>query len=426
MKSSTVASSNTAPNGKSTMEDVSNTNVSKSNGLNTKSLLFKFTILSISLILVTGTSISPALPYMAKSLGVHSDSSINLLATVPQVFVLIFLLLSPSISKAIGIKKAIILGLCCIAISGIGPILSNSYWLILVSRMLLGAGMGMFNSLAITIINKFYDGKEESTMLGYRGACEQVGATIATLLVGFLLSFGWHSAFLIYMLAIPIAVLFWKVIPELSDTQETTTITASESRPQKKVSFATYFTPGTVALFLLVFVIVMVNILVLLQIPRLAIAQHIMSAQDSSVAVSLATLGGFLGGVAFGRIYGRLHGYTLPAFLLMYVIGLMVLYFASNGAMLIIGSLVAGFCAATTICGFNMIVKLVPAKAQAGANTMLLVGCNIGSFLSTYGIALSQKIMGSTATAPIAFFAIILAAIAVISTIVVKKTSVKF
>lgn len=390
------------------------------NSLQTKSLLFKFTILSISLILVTGTSISPALPYMAKSLGVQSESSINLLATVPQVFVLIFLLLSPALSKAIGIKKAIILGLCCIAISGIAPLVSNIYWLILISRMLLGAGMGMFNSLAITIINRFYDDGEESTMLGYRGACEQVGATIATLLVGFLLTFGWHMAFLIYFLAIPIAILFWKVIPELPEAEQ------SKESSRKKVSIASYFTPGTLALFLLVLVIVMVNILVLLQIPRLAIAQHIMTAQASSVAVSLATQGGFLGGVAFGRIYGKLHGYTLPAFLVMYVIGLMILYFAANSAMLIFGSLVAGFCAATTICGFNMIVKLVPSSAQAGANTLLLVGCNIGSFLSTYGIALSQNVMGHTATAPIAFFAIILMVIAVVSTVIVAKTKVKF
>ncbi|MFT9232263.1 MAG: hypothetical protein ABF515_06465, partial [Bifidobacterium sp.] len=112
--------------------------------------------------------------------------------------------------------------------------------------------------------------------------------------------------------------------------------------------------------------------------------------------------------------------------LMLYVVGLMMLYFASNPAMLIIASFVAGFCAATTICGFNMIVQLVPAKAQAGANTMLLVGCNIGSFLSTYGIALSQKIMGDTATAPIVFFAIVLAVFAVVSAVIVRKTKVRF
>lgn len=157
--------------------------------LNTKSILFKFTILSVSLILVTGTSVSPALPLMGKDLGV-SQTGINLVGTIPQAFVLIFLLLSPMISKKIGIKKSILLGLACIAVSGLGPILSSNYWLILVSRMLLGSGMGMFNSLVITIINRFYNGDEESKMLGYRGACEQVGATVATLLVGFLLSFG--------------------------------------------------------------------------------------------------------------------------------------------------------------------------------------------------------------------------------------------
>jgi MFS family permease len=386
--------------------------------LNTKSILFKFTILSVSLILVTGTSVSPALPLMGKDLGV-SQTGINLVGTIPQAFVLIFLLLSPMISKKIGIKKSILLGLACIAVSGLGPILSSNYWLILVSRMLLGSGMGMFNSLVITIINRFYNGDEESKMLGYRGACEQVGATVATLLVGFLLSFGWHSAFFIYLLAIPIALLFWKVVPELPEPKE------SDSA-EKRSGLSAVFTPGTLSLFFLVFVIVMVNILVLLQIPRLAIARNIMTAQQSSIAVSLATLGGFLGGVAFGWIYGKLRGYTLPLFLVMYVGGLLLLFVASNSVMLIGASLVAGFCAATTICAFNMIVKLVPAQAQASANTLLLVGCNIGSFLTAYGIAFSQKVLGNTATAPVLFFAIVLAVIAVVSFFIVRATKVKF
>jgi len=389
----------------------------KPESINPDRLLFRFTILSISLIMVTGSSISPALPYMAKDLSGTSESMINLLATAPQATVLLFLLLSPFISNKIGIKKSILIGLSLIALSGIAPLFSSSYWVILASRLLLGVGIGMFNSLAITIINKFYSGEDQSKMLGFRGGCEQIGATIATLLVGFFLSFSWHAAFLIYLLALPIAVLFWKVIPELPH---------DESIKSDKTKSKMTFSAGPILLFIFVTLIVMTNILVMLQIPHLAMDRGIMSAKSSSWVVSLNTLGGFIGGITFGKLYTKLSKLALPFFTLVYVIGLGVLLVASNPALLAIGSIIAGFSGSTAcVSGFNMIASIVPEQSQSSANTMLLIGCNIGSFSTPYGILLAQKVLGSTSVAPITFFMVILIGIVVIGYLILRNSKIK-
>jgi len=389
----------------------------KAPGINPDRLLFRFTILSISLIMVTGSSISPALPYMAKDFSGVSESMINLLATAPQATVLLFLLLSPFISNKIGIKRTILIGLSVIGLSGIAPLFSDNYWAILASRLLLGVGIGLFNSLAITVINKFYSGEDQSKMLGFRGGCEQIGATIATLLVGFFLSFSWHAAFLIYLLALPIAILFWKVIPELPHDE----IKQSKEK-ESKMTFST----GPILLFIFVTLIVMTNILVMLQIPHLAMDRGIMSAKSSSWVVSLNTLGGFIGGITFGKLYTKLNKLSLPFFTLVYVIGLGVLLVASNSFLLAIGSLVAGFSGATAcVSGFNMIASIVPEHSQSSANTMLLIGCNIGSFSTPYGILLAQKILGNTSVAPISFFMMVLIAIVVIGYLILKNSKIK-
>lgn len=384
---------------------------------NPDSLLFRITLLSISLIMVTGSSISPALPYMAKDMPRLTESMINLLATVPQATVLIFLLLSPFASNKIGIKKTILIGLSIIAISGIGPIFSKNYWIILASRLVLGSGIGLFNSLAITVINKFYTGEDQSKMLGFRGGCEQIGATVATILVGLFLSYSWHAAFIIYLLALPIALLFWKVIPELPKDK-----VDKKSKPKGTLDLSV----GPILLFIFVTLIVMTNILVMIQIPHIAIDRGIMSSKSSSIIVSLNTLGGFIGGVVFGKLYTKLKKMALPIFVVIYIVGLMILFWSTNSVMLAAGSLIAGFSGATAcVAGFNMIASIVSDAAQSSANTMLLIGCNIGSFATPYGILLAQKVLGNTAVAPVLFFAIVLGIMAVISFVILKNQKVQ-
>lgn len=183
---------------------------------NTNSINFKAAILSISLVFGIGGSISAVLPAMQKALPNVNETGINLIATIPQAGVIVFLLLSGIFVNAMGIKKTILTGLLIMGFSGIVPIFSESYWLILISRFIFGAGIGLFNALAITIINLNFTGKEESKLLGFRGSMEGIGSTIASLLVGALVVLGWHAVFAVYFLVFIIAIYFWRFGPDIS------------------------------------------------------------------------------------------------------------------------------------------------------------------------------------------------------------------
>ena len=53
---------------------------------------------------------------------------------------------------------------------------------ILISRFLLGAGIGLFNSLAVSLIPQFYvdDEEERASMLGFQNVMSSIGAAVSS------------------------------------------------------------------------------------------------------------------------------------------------------------------------------------------------------------------------------------------------------
>lgn len=77
-----------------------------------KTWLMKLSLLSISLVLTSNTAIASALPMMLGYFNDQSASSVELLMTIPQLTVVIFIALSSLIAKTIGQKKLSYLDYC--------------------------------------------------------------------------------------------------------------------------------------------------------------------------------------------------------------------------------------------------------------------------------------------------------------------------
>lgn len=374
-----------------------------------KSLYYKLAILSISLVLVTGSSISAALPSMQASLGEISTAGINLIATIPQAGVLLFLLLSNWFVDRMGMKNTILLGLIIMGFAGIVPIFTNNYGLILFSRFFFGAGIGLYNSLAITIINLSFNGEEQSKLLGFRGSMESIGASIASILVGFLLPFGWQTTFLIYALAFPIALYFYKIVPQITIPQNNKTQT----------SFSTDYKIYLLAFIFLI--LVMVQIMIMLQIPPLVLERHITTASGASNLVALNTFSGMIGGALFGWLYQKLDKIAFPSFLLGDALGLLLMVNAHSLIIIIIATSIIGlFGTLMCVSIFNLMADITTPAEQDSANTILLIGANVGSFTTPFWIQGAQQLLGANAYSPILFCAYLLIAISFIFILIRK------
>src|SRR5699024_12495921 len=92
--------------------------------------------------------------------------------------------------------------------------------MILVSRIILGAGLGLYNSLAVSYISALYTGNTRASLMGMRNSMEAIGQTVLIFLAGILVNISWTASFSVYVLAFPIALLFALKVPEITFEKE--------------------------------------------------------------------------------------------------------------------------------------------------------------------------------------------------------------
>lgn len=178
-------------------------------------LIFKVSLLSISLFLMMAPQISSALPLMYHAFPGIDKAGVETLSTVPNFGIVIGLLISPILVRIVGQKPTIIAGLLITLATGTFPMYASAYVPILISRFLIGFGIGLFNSLAVSLIPQFYKSNEEelASMIGFQNVMGSVGAALASFMLSYLVTISWHAAFAIYFLVIPALLLFMFFVP---------------------------------------------------------------------------------------------------------------------------------------------------------------------------------------------------------------------
>ena len=159
---------------------------------NKNSFVTKLAFLSVSFMLTSAYAVQSALPQLKAALNV-TQTEAEYLATMPSFAVMIFVVLSPMLQEWFHIsdKKMIMAGVLIVGAMGVIPFFGiKSYPVILGSRLLLGAGYGLYNSQAISVISAWYEGGTRAQMLGWRAAAEQIGQATTLFIAGVLLTVG--------------------------------------------------------------------------------------------------------------------------------------------------------------------------------------------------------------------------------------------
>lgn len=354
----------------------------------------KVAFLGISFMLTSAYAINGALPQMTKSLGV-SATEVQALATTPSIVVTVFVLLSSFIAAKLGDKKTIILGMLLVGFAGIVPFFVSSYVAILVSRMVLGAGFGIFNSLAVSMIAVMYQGQTRATMLGWRAAVEQIGQAVLTFVAGLLLNFGWHTTFLVYLLAFPILYLFYVRVPD------TTEMLAEAEEKQGKAAKKSLEGPkkiSPVVWILTLFAAFLVIDYMAIQLSFPFMAQSLgVNGMVVSTILSFMLVAAMVGGIVYGTIQKLFGRFTLQVGLILMAISNYLVAFSNhNFVMLTIGVLLIGFpMQLISPFIFSQLPNLAPLKKQPFVTSIILIGFNVGVFVEPFIISFLAGIMGN-------------------------------
>lgn len=383
---------------------------------NQKSLLQKGAILSISLMLTSSQAINGVIPQMKQSLGILQSQS-ELLGTAPSITVIVFILLSSYFAKRIGMKNTIILGLLLAGIGGIIPVFTATFQTVLISRVILGAGLGLYNSLAVTYISSLYSGNTRATLLGIRNSMEALGQTILIFLAGVLVNINWTASFLVYAIAFPVALLFALKVPEIRDENSD----IPENHVKEKMN------PMVFALVLFAILLVMNSIAISVRFA--SIATEIKGVNfNASNYLALMPILGILAGFMFGPINKWIGKGTLYLGIIFFIISNLLIA-TSNGNMaflltgLFLSSITGSWCFPFI---FSNLDKVTTKNTINFATSLIFIGCNIGNFIAPISMQLAQFLTRSTSlTAPFFVFAGIFMVVLFVTFFATKKKTTR-
>ena len=333
----------------------------------------KFSLLSISILLMSHLAISPVIPNLYSfyhgsnpNIGLASVES---LATIPAMMITIFVLLSNGVIKFIGKKNTVLLGLILIFIFGIVPTFTTNFKVVLISRLLLGAGIGLFNSLSISMISDFFDEEHRGTMIGLRTAFLNIGKALTTFISGYLLIYGIQYTFLVYALALPIFIIFLLFVPN------------AENVNNKKVSIK--FHKETILLTLLTFLVGISYMGATIKIPTLLAEKYHYQPDVARNLLTILALSGILSGVIFGILVKRFKNLTLPIMLSFMTVGSILFALTNNIVIFYVAAIFIGISFVGTMSfNFFYISKELENKFINFATSVILVGGNIGVILT--------------------------------------------
>lgn len=389
-----------------------------------RGLMTKLGFLSASFMVTSAYAIQSALPQIKTALKV-SQPQVEYLVTAPSFAVMFFVVLSPLLQDwfKISDKHIIMDGIAIVGIAGIIPAFISNYWIILISRLFLGAGYGLYNSQAISLISVWYQGHERTSMQGWRSAFEQIGNACTLIVASLLLIYaGWHAAFLVYGLALLILIFFGWQVPNRkyqSNKPDTTsenveTISPFTQRPVTKIN------PLIILILLIVLLIKMDFIGMEDRFPGLAVAINGSRFTGTGVYLALMLIGATLGGACYG-ILQKNFGYlgTIYIGLVLLAIANFLFGFAGNHFGLVAaGILMVGFpMQVLTPLIFNILPFMAPLRLQTKITSFVLIGFNFGAFFSPTADAwfnniLSQPLSGLSLGAPFRIYGFLMLMIA--------------
>lgn len=342
--------------------------------------LTKISLLSVSLLVVSAGAIAGNIPAIAQTYPTINRMLVELLTTLPSLFIILTILISPKIGKKIGCKRTVQLGISIVLIAGLIPIFVKSFSILFLSRILFGIGIGLFNPLLYAIASNLYTGSRLATVIGMQSAFEGAGGMLITFLVGQLLIIHWRFSFSVYLFALPILIIFSLFVPETKAIP-----LKRNEKPKEKTVDRTF-----IKYLVLIFLTATVYMSVAVKVTSLLYFKGIGDATDGSNLLALVGFGAMTAGLLFGRTVHFLKKWTISVSFIGMSIAMLLLATAPN---MIVASI------AVVTCGLSfrtfvpyVINEVNQNSTNAEANTsMLLIFFNVGTAFTPITLSLVQK-----------------------------------
>ena len=356
-------------------------------------------LLALNFIYGCNANINSVLNQIAAQFPDVSPTTIQLLATIPFFIVMIgSIVVGATIGKKIKYKPTIITGFAIYIIGEALPVfISNSFPLLLGSRILCGIGGGMITcGTAYTYVVSDVDRIGGNVAAG--NAIMNVAGIVFMFLAGVLGGIKWNYVFIPVLVGIIPLILSFKYLvePQIADAPAA----QDEGLPDKAAS-EEKLSPKTWIYAVVLFLVNIGSYCWMLVMSDTVFHKGIESVFIVSLVLVFARTGGIIGSAAFGKLDKYGSKAVILSSGIIGILGSVAMLYAKNVVLLCLLAVLNGvsYYIGVVMCfGYN---GLANSKAKAGvANMILNVSQSISLFICPFFVSLATKLFSRNAALP--------------------------
>ena len=160
-----------------------------------------------------GAMVAPVFPEIVEHFGLSSRWA-GVLVSAHTLTTALASLVFGLLARRLGSVRILLSCLVGYAVFGGLGTVANGFWEILFSRALVGAASGGIGAGSIGILSNLYGGEARTRMMGYATSALATATVIFPILGGWLGLYHWRSAFLLYGLGLPVALVGLWLLPK--------------------------------------------------------------------------------------------------------------------------------------------------------------------------------------------------------------------
>ncbi len=256
-------------------------------------------LLSSSMTVMAGSVISPALPEISRHFSPEGPTVLTkLILTMPAIMIAFCAPLAGHLSDIFGRKKLLLGSLLLYGTSGLSGCFIDNLFILLVSRAVLGIGVGGIMSAATALIGDLFTGHERARFIGLQSGFMYIGGVVLVLLGGILAEISWNAPFAAYASAFVIFFLGLAGLVGMADSPK--------SERDVPGSNSTFSSLSFLLIYGLVFVLMIFYFMVLVQVPFLLQGRFGAGSVMTGVSIAVSAMAGSLSSLSYSMIKRRL------------------------------------------------------------------------------------------------------------------------
>lgn len=307
------------------------------------------------------------------------------------------------VGRYIKYKTVSVIAMLCIIVGGVAPVFLADFYLVLVMRALVGAGVGLMFPLGNPVIMRLYDEKKATVFMGFGSAVINLFGVFLLLLGGVLsdidVRYVWlaHALWLLPLMLViafmpePGAEAPTAEAPNVEEPAAAAPAAAKAKQPDIKMAPAVYL------ISLAFMVIMMCSYCANINMSLIVETEGLGGAAVTGVISALFTAGGVAAGVVFAPVIKCLGRFTCAAMTALSAGGLLLAGTGNSVPLLMLSMLIGGLAIYTlSPACMKLFGCHVPPEGLGLASGIFSACWNLGGFLSTPFMGLVTSLSGSS------------------------------